>query len=310
MADAARPSQDEFDRVLQESFRTWSSYLNTGNEDYLLPRHAIDLKPLVSQVPPFLGDGLAFPDERLSFACEDNQSTQRKEDLVVNGRSTWRTNKGTCNLPERVLPKQLLLAVGSRLSVMLSEDSPFSDWPRVQGLPGYDEGNYLSVLYFAWAYILSARWVELLNRSADHECRISYTAEGTEGQFPQSDKQAKAQIDIDDDASEEEALWWRAILCSGDGWDATTKYKNHVYLSPWSVSAKDTGFTLKTKASMRGISEPPSSNIALKYLSRFCVHHRLYAQCTVALAGVLYIPFLRGRTVTPHSQNNLLDLNK
>lgn len=45
-------------------------------------------------------------------------------------------------------------------------------------------------------------------------------------------------------------------------------------------------------------SEPPSSGTALKYLSRFCEDHRLYAQCSVALAGVLYIPFLRGREIS------------
>lgn len=87
-------------------------------------------------------------------------------------------------------------------------------------------------------------------------------------------------------------------MCSDDGWDATTKYNGHVYLSPWSVSAKDVGFTLATKAILGTESEPPLSATALKYLSRFCVRHRLYAQCSVALAGALYIPFLRGGKVS------------
>lgn len=137
-------------------------------KDQLLPQQAIDLKSLVSQTPPFLGDGIASSDETIAFACEEKQSTPWKNSLVVNGRSTWRTSKGSCDLQPRVLPKQLLLAVDSRLSVKLSEESPFSDWPGVQGLSSYDKGNYLAILYFAWAYILSARWVELLGRSADH----------------------------------------------------------------------------------------------------------------------------------------------
>lgn len=252
------------------------------------------MKSLVSQTPSFLGDDLASLDEAILFACEEKESTQGKDSLAVNGRSTWKTSKGICDLQPRVLPKQLLLAVGSRLDVTFSEESFLSEWPRVQGLSSYDKGNYLSVLYLAWAYILSARWVELLDRSADHDCHLGYSA------LPQSDKQPMVHIDIGDDACEQEVLWWRAILFSDDGWDATTKYNGHVYLSPWSVSTKNMGFTLATnaEASLGAGTEPPSSMTAFEYISRFCARHRLCAQCSVALAGVLYIPFLRGRTVS------------
>lgn len=295
MGDAVRPSDGEFTQVLQESLKIWSSYLTAGSEDHLLPRQAIDLRSLVGQTPSFLGAGLVSC-ERFSLACEEKQSTQGNGSLVINGWSTWRTSKGTCNLRPRVLPKQLLLAVGSRLGVRLSEDSPFSDWPGVEGLSSYDKGNYMSVLYFAWAYILSARWVELLSRSADHECRMDYTVQEVKSP-PPSNEQPLVQIDLGEDACVEEVLWWRTILGSDDSWDATTKYNGHVYLSPWSVSAKDAGLTVATPAFVGARPEPPSSVTALKYLSRFCVHHRLYAQCSVALAGVLYIPFLRRTTL-------------
>ena len=166
--------------------------------------------------------------QSLSLARRSNQA-QGKGSLVVNGRSTWRTSKGTCDLPPRVLPKQLILAVGSRLNVRLSEDSPLSVWPGVQGLSGYDKRNYLSVLFFAWAYILSARWVELLNRSADHECHMEYTTQWVDGELSQPDEHSKNQIDIGDDACEEKALWWHSILlCSNDGWDATTEHNGRV----------------------------------------------------------------------------------
>ena len=298
MGDAARPSDEKFSQVLQESFETWSSYLSARSDEEHLPQQAINMKPLVSQTPLYLGDGLAPYDEIISFSCEEKESTRGKDSLLVNGRSTWRTSKGTCDLQPRVLPKQLLLAASSRLSVKLSEDSPLADWPGVQGLFGYDGGNYLSVLYFAWAYILSARWVELLGRSADHECHMEYTVDCMESSFPQSDDQSLFQIDIGNDACQDEALWWRAILCSGNGWDATTKYDGHVYLSPWSISVTKAGYALVAKGSSDTKSKPPSSDTALRYLSRFCVHHRLYAQCSVALAGVLYIPFLSGREIT------------
>ncbi|KAJ5642676.1 hypothetical protein N7490_006676 [Penicillium lividum] len=297
MGDAACPSDDEFSQVLKESFKTWCSILDTQSKNSLLPRHAIDLRPLVSQTPPFLGDGHARMDKSVSFACEEKQSTQLKGSLFVNGRSTWRTSKGNCDLEPKVMPKQLLLAVSSKSNVRLSEDSSFSDWPGVQGLAGYDKGNYLTVLYFAWAYILSARWVELLGRSGDHECHMAYTMPTVENLYTQSDKQSVVEIEIDDDACEEEVFWWHTILCSGDGWDATAEFNGSIYLSPWSVSAKNVGITLATNGFPGANFNPPESSAALKYLSRFCVHHRLYAQCSVALAGVLFIPFLRNKTI-------------
>lgn len=125
-------SNDEFSRVLQESLNTWSSYLNTGSDDYILSRQAIDLKPLVNYTPPFLGDSVASFEEPTSFVCEEKGQTQGSRSLVINSRSTWRTSKGTCDLAPRVLSKQLLLGLDSRLSVKLSEDAPFSNWPGVQ----------------------------------------------------------------------------------------------------------------------------------------------------------------------------------
>ncbi|KAJ5712970.1 uncharacterized protein N7483_010151 [Penicillium malachiteum] len=270
MSDAARPSDDKFSQILEKSLDTWSSYVNAQSDDHLLPRHAIDLGPLVSQTPPFLGGGLACLDKTASFACEEKLSTQSQGSLVINGRSTWRTSYEGCDSEPMVIPKQLLLAVGGRLD----------------GLPSYDQGNYLSVLYFAWAYILSARWVELLGCSADHKCSMIPPMLEAENSSPTSDKQPVFEIDIGNNACEEEIFWWRTILCSDNGWEATTTYKGHIYMSPWSVSAKNVGFTLATN-SCGSESKLPESGTALKYLSRFCVHHRLYAQCSIALAGNL-----------------------
>ncbi|EAW13737.1 uncharacterized protein ACLA_044570 [Aspergillus clavatus NRRL 1] len=233
-----------------------------------------------------------------SFACEEKPAAPGKGGLLVNGRSTWRTSKGICDLPPTVLPKQLLLAVGSRLSVRLSEDAPLAEWPGVKGLEGYDNGNYLAVLYFAWAYILSARCVELLSPSADHESQMDYDAPGISSAAPQPDERPAIQIDLGEEVSTEEALWWRTILSSDDCWGATTKYNGQVYFSPWSVSAKDVGLTVSSKLSVVSESSPPSSVVALGYLTRFCEHYRLYAQCSVALTEVLYIPFLWGKAIS------------
>ncbi|GLA34046.1 hypothetical protein AnigIFM63309_004073 [Aspergillus niger] len=125
---------------------------------------------------------------------------------------------------------------------------------------------------------------------------MSYSAQSCEGPL-HSDKQHVIKIDIGDDACAEEVTWWHAVLCSDICWDAITKYNGHEYLSPWSLSAMGAGLTVATKDFLNIRADPPDSWTALDYLRRFCVRHRLYAQCSVALAGVLYIPFLRGRTI-------------
>jgi hypothetical protein len=121
--------------------------------------------------------------------------------------------------------------------VKFTQDYPLSDWPEVEGLLGYDKCNYLSVLYFAWAYILSAQWVESLSRSADHVCHMDYIRQGSQS-AAQLDGGWAIKIDLGRCAIEDETLWWQAILCSAKGWDATTKYNGHVYLTPWSISVK------------------------------------------------------------------------
>ncbi|KAJ5923907.1 hypothetical protein N7466_008094 [Penicillium verhagenii] len=297
MDDAVSPSNDEFRQVLEESFKTWYSYLDTQSENTPLPRHTIELTPLVGQTPPFLGDGLASAEKSISFACEEKKCPRSKSGfLYVNGQSTWRTSQGICDLEPKVIPKRLLLADSEKSNMRLSEDSPFSDWPGIQGLTDYDNGNYLAVLYLAWAYILSARWVELLSRSGDHECHMAYTISSVETPFLQSDKQSVVDIEIDNDACDEERFWWHIILCSDDGWDATAEFNGNVYFSPWSVSAKNLGLTLAKNGFRSTDLSPPGSSTALEYLSRFCVHRRLYAQCSVALAAVLFIPSLRHKT--------------
>lgn len=48
MDDAARPSDEKFTKVLQESLETWISYLSARSDDKSLPHHSIGMKPLVS----------------------------------------------------------------------------------------------------------------------------------------------------------------------------------------------------------------------------------------------------------------------
>lgn len=196
------------------------------------------------------------------------------------------------------MPLDILLAVPNPLTVHISDFAPLADWPGIQGLPEYDEGNYLTVLFLAWAYILSARWAESLHYASDHYCTSIYKKKTCP---PLSSRLHQVEIDIGTDIDTAEASWWEAILPPDKGWEIATDYnhKTYLYLSPWSVSLSDTVYIRTTRShSFATDTGPPSSNMALQYLARFCSRYRLHGQCSIALAATLYIPFLNGRSVS------------
>jgi hypothetical protein len=209
----------------------------------------------------------------------------------MKGKSTWKTTKGLCDLGLKTINHKLLLATQTTLEIEFSEETAFTNWPNIQGLDGHDNGNYISVILLAWAYILSAKWAELLQRSSDHNCAIKYVSKPSPSETP-----GKVAIEIGGDFDDEEGRWWNAILTGDKGWKISVRYKDKEYLSPWSISTLD-GACVK-EDSRAEIGQPPSSDVALKYLSKFCAHHRLYGQCSAALASALYIPLLSGRRIS------------
>ncbi|PIG84595.1 hypothetical protein AARAC_002425 [Aspergillus arachidicola] len=207
--DAIQPTKERFDRVLRESYALWSSYVDLEGPTSL-PFECIDLKRILGQTPSFLGHGLIPENEPAPFKCTESTGT-----LYVNGRSTWKTSKGACQLGPKEIHRTLLLATQNAMNVELSDSAPFAEWPGVRGLEGYDEGNYIAVLFLAWAYILSARWSELLSISPEHRCMIIFKKETSRCEPPLS--HTTVQVDIGDDASDDEVHWWNAILSAYEG---------------------------------------------------------------------------------------------
>ena len=181
------------------------------------------------------------------------------------------------------------------MNVELSDSVPFAEWPGVQGLEGYDEGNYIVVLFLAWAYILSARWSELLCRSPEHRCMITSkkVTPRCEAPLPQS----SIEVDIGDDATDDEVRWWEAVLSASEGWSMTTVYNGRTYVSPWALTIS--GATeLRTKQSSNAETRPPSPHRAVGYLARFCCYKRLYGQCSAALSAALCIHFVWTKSIS------------
>lgn len=200
---------------------------------------------------------------------------------------------GHCCLEPKLTPLDILLAVPNPLIVQISDSAPLTNWPGVQGLSEYDEGNYITILFLAWSHILSARWAESLKHSSEHQCTSKSKIKTCQPSI-KPDQQHRVEIDLGSGR-------WNILLSPGGEWEITTNYHQRTYLSPWSALLSDAvciGF-----ARHYSFNNPtaPSSKTALKYLARFCSHHHLYGQCLAALAAALYIPFLNGRPVTlPH----------
>lgn len=293
MDDPVRPSEDDFNRVLLESCNLWSSYLDGDGSNPALPSHCVELKHILAGTPHFLAYDVLSGDDSLSFDCFERGTALGPCDLFVKGKSTWKTTKGLCDLGPKTMNHKLLLATQTTLKVEFSEETALSNWPGVQGLDGHDHGNYISVILLACAYILSAKWAELLQHSSDHNCAIEYVSGPILSEPPR-----KLGMDIGGDFNDEEGRWWNAILTGDKGWKISMHYKDKEYLSPWSISTIDGACVQGREESRTEIGQPPSSEVALKYLSKFCGHHKLYGQCSAALASALYIPLLSGRRIS------------
>lgn len=147
-----------------------------------------------------------------------------------------------------------------------------------------DKDDHVTILVLAWAYILSARWTELIPGSNN----VQYTAARA-----QSSKQKPASITVPIEAmSGEAARWWQAVLAPGQGWLATADTDGRTLYSPWSVA-------LSSRAALIPLflgyspapAAAPDSATALDYLSDYVALYGVDDQSRVALSTVLCLPF-------------------
>lgn len=100
------------------------------------------------------------------------------------------------------------------------------------------------------------------------------------------------------DVSKDAARWWAAILAKDAGWRAQIKWNKSVYRSPWSTTSisADHQFRFRRASTPQSpfdsVSLPPSSDVALVYLTVFGLLHNAGSQCSAALAAALTFPSL------------------
>ncbi|KAL9632748.1 MAG: hypothetical protein Q9204_003664 [Flavoplaca sp. TL-2023a] len=292
MADAVQPDSTTVQQPLKRSRSLWSSYV-AATTDLRLPAECMQLQRLLGKVP-------AFPTR--SVEAHNKLSTLRyhhsRLGLRISGTSTWRTSLGECDLPPKTLCQELLYGFHDSVGCSFAEQSHFMDWPGVQeGDRQKTEGNHLAILLLAWAYVLSARWVELqppcgltgsLPPGAMHYSDLQAARLNDEEDIPAD----TIEIDIGQEC-ERAARWWAAILAPGEGWYATIDFGDKIYRSPWSAHiASPILLKLRNTSVTHKQSETPiSSDEALNYLREYCELHGISSQCIPALAASLFLPW-------------------
>lgn len=304
MDDAVRPSKETFNRILDNSYNQWHSYLEDSGTTPTLPSYCLDLKSIIGRMPSFLGYGLLSKEAKVSFAYVERESGKGKSALLASGQSVWAVSGGFCSLEPNFMPLDILLAVPEPLVVQISDSAPLASWLGIQGVLGYDEGNYITVLFLAWAYVLSARWAESLAHSSEHRCTRKYKNRCSLEPNPQN----KIELGLGNDVEAGEASWWNGLLYPGGGWEITTEYNQKTYQSPWSTQlSNEVLISLAKYPPVEGL-EPPSSSTVLAYLTRLCSRHRLYGQLQLLLLLRSIFPFSKAGRLRFLFQNQFYEL--
>lgn len=162
---------------------------------------------------------------------------------------------------------------------------------------GNDSGH-LGVLVVAWAYILSARWAEIMPGAS-----IYYTERDETLQEIHEERTPKKEFILSTGAKHADGLhWWNALLAPDRSWCASISKSGITSISPWSTSisiledsnVRVTGieWTDKAVAGKQSFSVP-SSEKARQYLMEYCEYHSTQNQCAAALSVALVLPLVR-----------------
>lgn len=205
------------------------------------------------------------------------------------------------------------LAKGTLLWDMIHSDSATRPWMEdmrlqlafpspvvVEDSSSYGESwetKHLAILFSAWAYILAARWAELLPGTA----QLRYT--NTEGSGNPS-REARKLLCTSDMAETggDGRDWWQSVQTPGSGWEAKAYVEGQVDLySPWSLTVQDGQKHGCSGAAVTclNMGHPPTYRKALSYIQAYSHDHRVHHISRAALAAAILIPVAR------HDRHNI-----
>ncbi|KAG5966894.1 hypothetical protein E4U57_001597 [Claviceps arundinis] len=224
----------------------------------------------------------AFPSHPY-FVPELHLDTRSSSALLATGTSTWEPSTGECSLPSFKKRYKFPVTANDSVSVSLQFH---------RNIFGQD-GGHISLLMFAWAYVLSQRWSELIpGAEAIKYTKSSAALPDGGGGFEKTDGPA---VDLGV-VTEEAVRWWAAILAPEEGWTAHIHHRGEDLRSPWSVSfqsSKALMLTFRAAPFREGRNSPPSSSTAAQYIADYANYHGIEDQSRAAFAAALLLPTRR-----------------
>lgn len=266
MQDEVKPNDETFKRFYAAGYQTWREVYECATSS-----------PFTF---PSLNMANAFPNHPyLTSEVElDRRSTSV---LQTTGQTVWKTTDSNCNLPTLTMKTTVPVTATCATRVILDRCSTTS-WNQFGEL-----GGHIPILTLAWAYVLSARWAEIIPE-ANMEYTTSCAPTFSLNEIPDSNTSAIQLGDVTDRA----LRWWQAVLAPGEGWNASVLQNNRNLKAPWSVSLQlsENSMILQGKPSILGDSAPPSSITATDYILAYVANHNVQGQSLAAFGAALLLP--------------------
>ncbi|RBR14482.1 uncharacterized protein FIESC28_07718 [Fusarium coffeatum] len=289
MQDAVRPTEQAARSMYARGYQTWYRLSESASEESHLQRDSLRRLPTAFPNHPHFPTNVAV-DELF------------RNTALVKAITTWLPTQDPGHLPPFTEEAVFNIAWDKPTKVILTPDTRCSmaTLPDIFG----EKSVHIPVLLQTWAYILSARWVELMPGAQISLRETQQSDGGLHRPNPSSDNQAVSTIHIGA-ASEEATRWWTAILSVHSGWDATIRNnKGDLLHSPWSTtltSERSFQILAQIKTTMAASDTVPNSaTAAWGYLADYCINHGISEDLNLAaLAAALLIPAVKydGRSI-------------
>lgn len=147
MSDAVKLSDDDFRRTYELGFRTWAALASSK-----VPASDACVTDALLHQPP-LPRGLRLKREY--------------GHVFATGSSLWETRGGTCELPAFQTQVQIGITRDEPMQLFISAAAQ----DKLGSFFSSSDENFVAVLVLAWAYVLSARWAEIISEP----CLVKYT---------------------------------------------------------------------------------------------------------------------------------------
>lgn len=281
MEDAIRPNEQAARSMYARGYRTWSALFDAASKETTsLPRGCLQRLRTAFPGQP------QFPNN-----IDINKSFSNV--ALVKGIATWLPADEPDHLPPFQDEVLFHVAWHQPTKVILAANIHHSK-PTLPDIFG-EHSPHIPILFQAWAYILSARWAELIPGA-----RISQHDRSQSNRVPNGAPSVESNgvaVTINVGAvSGDAARWWNAVLSIESGWDATIRNREGELLhSPWSTTlASERPLLIRAKIeTVPSASESTltSSSAACRYLKDYCSLHSIDDDLPMAaLAAALLIP--------------------